>query len=256
LVDKELKSIFPYRDEAIVALMPALNEEKTIRKVVQGVLEYVDLVIVIDDVSTDNTVQIARQAGAYVLSLKRRRRLGGVIKTGLEYVKKLNPKIVVMLDSDGQHEPSDVPRLLKPLLEGKADWVLGSRFIDGPRLKSSKSKNVGRKMFSRITSFVSGQKITDAMSGFRVLSREALNNLHLRFDYGYAPEMDVILSKEGYKVVEVPILDRPREYGKTRVVTSKFMYVLKQFGIIFYSYIRLKFFNAHRGNEIKIDNKL
>ena len=126
----------------IVALIPALDEEKTIGHVVRGALKYVDHVIVVDDLSEDDTAVIARKAGAQVISLRLRRRLGGVIRVGIEYVKKLNPDIMVMLDSDGQHEPSDIPRILKPILEGNANWVIGSRFLDSPLEVSSKTNNI------------------------------------------------------------------------------------------------------------------
>ena len=223
----------------VVALIPALNEEDTIGSVVRGALKYVDHVIVVDDLSEDNTAGIARRAGAQVISLKRRRRLGGVIRTGLEYVKKLDPDVMVMLDSDGQHEPSDIPRILKPILEGKAHWVIGSRFLNSPLEVSSKAKNIGRTLFSRISSFLVGQVITDAMSGFRALDRDSLQNLHLKFDYGYAPEMNVILCQEGYLVHEISIFDKPRKYGKTKVVTNKFIYVLKQLGIIHFTFLKM-----------------
>ena len=226
----------------IIALIPVLNEEETIGYVVRGALKYVDHVIVVDDLSEDNTADIARRAGAQVIILKRRRRLGGVIKTGIEYVKKLDPDIMVMLDSDSQHEPSDIPRILKPILEGKSHWVIGSRFLNSPLEVSSKAKNIGRKLFSRISSFLAGQVITDAMSGFRALNRESLQNLHLKFDYGYAPEMNVILCHEGYRINEVSIIDQPRKHGTTKVVNNRCIYVLKQFGIIIFTFIKFTLF--------------
>ena len=224
----------------IVALIPALNEERTVGDVVRGALKYVDQVIVVDDASDDGTAEEARRAGAFVITLKRRRRLGGVIRVGLEYVKRLKPSIVLMMDADGQHDPDDIPRLLAPILDGRADWTLGSRFLNGPSERSSRAVNIGRKFFSHIISLLVGRRITDVMSGFRALSRDALFNLDLKFDYGYAPEMSLILGLEGYRLVEVPILDRPRKYGKSKVLTSKFVYVLKQLGIVFYTYFRKK----------------
>ncbi len=227
-------------DLKIIAIIPALNEERTIEDVVRGTLRYVDLVVVVDDASTDETAELARRAGAVVITLKRRRRLGGVVKVGIEYVKRLNPEIVVMLDSDGQHDPVDIPRFLSPILEGVGDWVLGSRFLKNPFIKSSRSKNIGRRLFSHIVSLLAGKRITDAMSGFRAICRDAYLNLHLKFDYGYAPEMDMILCLEGYRMVEIPIKDRPRIYGKTKVVTNKLIYVLKQVGIVLFTFVRLK----------------
>jgi len=223
----------------IVALIPALDEEKTIGDVVRGALKYVDHVVVVDDLSEDDTAVVARKAGAQVISLKRRRRLGGVIRVGIEYMKKLDPDIMVMLDSDGQHEPSDIPRILNPILEGNANWVIGSRFLDSPLEASSKAKNIGRNLFSRISTFLGGQRITDAMSGFRALDRDSLQNLHLKFDYGYAPEMNVILCQEGYRITDISINDIPRKNGTSKVVINKFIYVLKQLGIVIFTFIRM-----------------
>lgn len=220
----------------VVALIPALNEGHTVENVVKGALKYVDQVVVIDDCSEDNTADIARNAGAKVVTLKYRRRLGGVIRVGIEYMKRIDPDIMVMLDCDGQHNPSDIPRIIEPILKGKANWVVGSRFLNNHTEASSKAKNIGRKLFSRIISLLTGRKFTDAMSGYRALDRGSLQNLHLKFDYGYAPEMNIILCSEGYEVYEVSIYDEPRKYGETKVVNNKFMYVLKQLGISIFTY--------------------
>ena len=114
----------------IVALIPALDEEKTIGDVVRGALKYVDHVVVVDDLSEDDTVDVAREAGAQVIRLRNRRKVGGVVRAGISYVKTLDPNIVVTLDADGQHDPDEIPHLLNLVLDGKFDLVQGSRFLE------------------------------------------------------------------------------------------------------------------------------
>jgi len=240
----------------IVALIPALNEEKTIGYVVRGALKYVDHVIVVDDLSEDDTADIAKRAGAQVISLKRRKRVGGVIKAGLSYVRRLDPDIVVIIDADGQHNPDEIPKLLNVVLEGRADWVIGSRYLHNIRNSTSNKslgnwffrqrkqvllKGLGNWFFSKLLSTLTRSNITDTMSGFKVLSREALLNLDLKFDYAYCPEMAITLCLEGYRLSEVPIQSRKRLKGESKVVINILPYDVKQLGIIFYTYISQKY---------------
>ena len=234
----------------VVALVPALNEESTIGDVVSGALRYVDQVVVVDDVSVDKTAAVAREAGAVVVSLDRRRRVGGVIREGLQYVRGLDPDVVVILDGDGQHSPGDIPRLLGALDDG-VDWVIGSRFLYNHlnhkrgmgawyfrQRKQVYLKGLGNWFFSKLVSVLIGRYITDVMSGFKALSREALDSLELRFDYAYCPEMAMALCFEGFKVREVPVEAKGRVSGTSRVVENIIPYGLKQLGIIFFTYLR------------------
>jgi len=236
-----------------VALIPALNEENTIGYVIQGALKHVEHVIVVDDISEDNTADIARKSGALVLKMNERRRVGGVVKAGLSYVKRLDPDIVVILDADGQHDPDEIPRLVEALLEGHGDWVIGSRYLHNvTNSKSSKwmgnfffgqkkhiiLKGLGNWFFSKLVSALAGQNITDTMSGFKALSREALFNLDLKFDYAYCPEMALILCLEGFRVVEVPIKNKTRRCGTSKVVLNILPYGIKQLGIVLYTFLR------------------
>jgi glycosyltransferase involved in cell wall biosynthesis len=234
----------------VVALIPALNEESTIGEVVSGALRYVDRVVVVDDLSVDKTAAVARETGAVVVSLDRRRRVGGVIQAGLRYVRELDPDVVVILDGDGQHSPDDIPRLLGALGDG-VDWVIGSRFLynhlnhrRGVRAWYFRQrrhvylKGLGNWFFSKLVSVLTGRYITDVMSGFKALSREALDALDLRFDYAYCPEMAMALCFKGYRLLEVPVEARGRVRGSSRVVVNIVPYGLKQLGIIFFTYLR------------------
>ncbi len=240
----------------IVALIPALNEEKTIGQVVRGALKYVDHVVVVDDLSDDDTVEIARKAGAHAIRLKKRVRVGGVVKAGISHVKKLKPDILVTLDADGQHDPAEIPLLINAIQEGKCDWVIGSRYLYNhtnpssgilgnwffKQKKNKFIKGMGNWFFSNLVSILTRQKITDTMSGFKAMNQEALLNLHLKFDYAYCPELAIILGMEGYKVTEVPIKANHRVEGESKVITNILPYGIKQLGIVFYTYFRMILF--------------
>jgi glycosyltransferase involved in cell wall biosynthesis len=238
----------------IIALIPALNEEDTIGDIVQRTLKYVDHVIVIDDLSIDNTVDIARKTGAKVISLRKRRRIGGVIKVGISYVKKLNSDILVILDADGQHNPDEIPLLINAILEKQGDWIIGSRYLHN--VQNSKierkwsnwfyrqKKNIfllglGNWFFSKLVTVLTKQQITDTMSGFKALNRKTLLNLNLKFDYAYCPEMAITLCLEGYKVSEIPIKYNSRLKGESKIITNIIFYGIKQIGIVFYTYLRM-----------------
>ncbi len=220
----------------IVALIPALNEEKTIGHVVRGALKYVDHVVVVDDLSEDDTVVVARKSGAHVIKLKTRRKVGGVVKAGISHVKKLKPKIVVTLDADGQHDPDEIPRLSKLVLSGEYDLVQGSRFlVDSPKRTI---RDAGNYIFSRFVSILLMQRITDLTSGFRVFNFIALSELELKFDQECYPEMTVDLILKGYRITEEPIKNLPRLHGDSKVINNLFGYIFKALGIVTYTFLR------------------
>jgi glycosyltransferase involved in cell wall biosynthesis len=238
----------------VVALLPALNEEMTIGYVVRGALGYVDHVVVVDDLSEDNTADVARRAGAQVITLRRRRRVGGVVKAGISYVRTLKPDILVILDGDGQHDPHDIPKLVNAVLEGRGDWVIGSRYLYNLNNHVSSRrfsnwffrqkkfiflKGLGNWFFSKLVTVLTRQNITDTMSGFKALRWGPLLNLHLKFDYAYCPEMAITLCLEGYKVSEVPVQNRARITGESKVVKNILPYGIKQIGIVFCTYFRM-----------------
>jgi len=220
----------------IVALIPALDEEKTIGDVVRGALKYVDHVVVVDDLSEDDTVDVAREAGAQVIRLRNRRKVGGVVKAGISYVKNLDPNILVTLDADGQHDPDEIPHLLKLVLDGDFDLVQGSRFLfDGHKRTI---RDVGNCIFSKFVSILLRQKITDITSGFRVLNFIALSDLDLKFDQECYPEMTIDLRLKGYRIAEEPIKNLPRLHGNSKVIDNLFSYIFKALGILIYTFLR------------------
>lgn len=113
----------------LTVVIPAYNEEKTIASVIAGVRRYVDNVIVIDDGSADSTLEIAQKSGVKVYRHFINRGLGGALGTGIRAALSAGADIIVTLDADGQHDPAEIPFLLKPIMESEADIVIGSRFL-------------------------------------------------------------------------------------------------------------------------------
>ena len=164
----------------IIAAMPAHNEEGTIAKVVLGAKkQHVDKVVVVDDGSTDSTAEIADALGAMVVRHKENRGYGAAIRTCFETAKELDADIMVILDSDGQHDPSYIPEFIKALRTNGADVVIGSRFLTKNKLSPiPKYRIVGMKVLNLFTR-LHGTKTTDSQSGYRAYSRRAIEKIRV-----------------------------------------------------------------------------
>ena len=193
------------RKRKIVAAIPCFDECRCIGSVVVMAKKYVDQVVVIDDGSSDATAEVASEAGAAVYQHVRNRGYGAAIRTALEKGKELGAEVLVILDGDGQHDPKDVPKLVKPILDGKADVVIGSRFL-GQDKKAPFYRRVGQRVLTTVTNVGSGQRVSDSQSGFRAYSLKALNALNLAEDgMSVSSEIQFAISKSGLRVAEVPI---------------------------------------------------
>ncbi|HIH97015.1 MAG TPA: glycosyltransferase family 2 protein [Thermoplasmata archaeon] len=223
-----------------LAIIPAFNEEKSIAIIVQETKKYVDQVLVVDDHSTDNTGKVAKLHGATVIYHSRNKGVGAAMKTGIAYAKKLKPNIVITIDADGQHRPKDIPRLTQPIIAGEADFVLGSRFLDGQSMNMSQIKKVGNMLITFITSLLAGVKLTDTQTGFRAFNRKVLLSLDLVSDFTYTQEMILVICYRGFRCAEVPVQMCPRKYGRSKVVSKISAYALRDLMIIFSTYLRLK----------------
>jgi len=189
----------------IIAAIPCFNEERCIGSVVLKTKKFVSSVIVIDDGSTDATAEVAEAAGASVHQHDRNRGYGAAIRSALEKGKQLGADVLVIVDGDGQHDPKDIPKLVKPLIDGEADVVIGSRFL-GQGKKPPFYRRVGQRVLTTVTNVGSGQKVSDSQSGFRAYSAKALKELNLTENgMSASSEMQFAISKAGLKVAEVPI---------------------------------------------------
>jgi glycosyltransferase involved in cell wall biosynthesis len=205
----------PYK--GVFGVLPAFNEELVIGSVVLRTRQYVERVIVVDDGSSDRTAEVAKLAGAEVVHLDKRTGKAYAILLGLRVAREAGCTIAVMLDSDGQHDPKEIPRVTRYIIEGKADLVIGSRFLK----KSGKVppyRQVGQKILDLFTNIGAKTRVTDSQSGFRALSAKALENLDFN-THGYNIESDMIahFSTLGFRILEVPIsviYDVPNKHKK------------------------------------------
>ena len=198
-------------------VIPAYNEELTIGSVVALAKKYGD-VLVVDDGSNDKTSKIAQEVGAIVVKHEVNRGKGQALKTGFNYALENDYDVVVCTDADGQHNPEEIPLLLKPILEDKADLVIGSRYLNSAHKNIPLYRRLGLWILNKTTVLASGAKITDSQSGFRALNRKALESLELNAN-GYHVESEMIhqLSEKGLRITEVPInvrYDVPKKHKK------------------------------------------
>ena len=196
--------------------MPTYNEEKYIAKIVLGAAKYADEIIVVDDGSKDMSAEIAEKLGAIVVRHGRNMGYGAVIQTILHEAKKRDGDILVLMDSDGQHDPDEIPLLVKPIQDGY-DFVIGSR-----KLKTSKKGKIpfyrpwGQFVLKICSYMLSKKRYSDPESGFRALSKRTMERLCLNErGFAAASEMIYLVEKHGLKTMEVPISEIYTEDGST-----------------------------------------
>lgn len=196
-------------DGLVVAAMPAYNEEPFIAKVISGARKYVDLVLVVDDGSSDATVEIARTLGAKVIKHETNLGYGRALQTIFEASRAVQASALVILDSDGQHTPDNIPLLLAGLDDG-ADIVIGSRFLEDSKGEIPAYRRIGIKILDKMTEFASrGLHVSDSQSGFRAYSPQAIEVMHLS-STGMSAGSEVLIkaSEAGLVIAEVPVTVR------------------------------------------------
>ena len=187
-----------------VALLPAYNLESSIAGIVERTRPFVERVIVVADASRDQTAQRAREAGALVPEPELVRGKGFALRKGIAAALALQPRFIVILDSDGQHLPEEIPQLLQPLHEGRADLVSGSRFLG--TLRTRFINKLGNH-FLRLLSFaLTWRWLSDTETGYRAFRAEKLAELQLHSN-GYEIESEIMMAAllRKFRIVEVPI---------------------------------------------------
>jgi len=212
--------------------IPAYNEEKTIGKVIKEarlILEsqgYDSEILVVNDGSSDKTALKAKRAGAIVIDHNCNKGLAEAYRTGMRELLKLKPNFIVQTDGDGQYLAKDILKLLKPIISGKADLVLGSRF-KGTIEKMPLLKRLGNKAFSRVISSISGIKISDGQTGFRAFIPEVASKINVGSDHTYTQEVILRAAKQNFKIKEIPIFFAKRIDGKSRLMSNPFEYAYR-----------------------------
>ena len=218
----------PIWTKNVMALLPAYNEEGAISHVIKGVkhvLPHADIVV-IDDCSTDDTAQVARDVGATVICIPCNLGIGGAVQTGFKFAREHDYDVVIRLDGDGQHDPNEIPNLFAALSSGQADAVFGSRFVGKESdMKIPLGRRLGIKTFAFLVSIITGQKATDTTSGFMCLNRYAVSVLadFLPQDY---PEVEgrIILHKAGLTTLELPAFMCSRIAGISSINSWRSIY--------------------------------
>jgi len=223
--------------DKITVVIPTLNEEQGLRPIIEQCKKYCSELIVVDGHSTDNTVEIAKKAGVKVIYDNRKGK-GDAIRTCIPHVGR---DITVFIDADGSHDPDDIPKIVQPILEDRADHVTGSRLLGG-----SDELHGGFDEFMRLvgSSFITAcigwkfkTRISDSQNGFRSLKTELLRNLDLKENITtIEQEMIIKTLKKGYRLVEVPAHEYKRKFGKSHIKIRKaaFRYVFSMIKYLFF----------------------
>jgi len=222
----------------LVVLMPAFNEEKNIEKTILSIprkILGVDevLVLVVNDGSTDKSVDFAMNAGAdKIISHSTNMGVGAAFMTGVRNAISMGADIVVTLDADSQFDSKSIPKLIVPILNHQLDVVIGSRFLKGKPEGISRIKYLGNRIFTKIVSWVIGQKFTDTQTGLRAYSREAILNISVVSDFTYTQEVLIDLKFKKMKIGEMSVFVSYDDKRKSRVVKSISNYSYNALSII------------------------
>ena len=221
----------------IVVGIPAFNEEQTIARVILEAQKFASKVVVCDDGSTDYTAKIAESLGADVVSHEKNGGYGASIKSLFLRAHDLGADVFVTLDADGQHEPNEIPIVIKPIVEGSADVVIGSRFVDkNGTTEMPLYRQLGAKLITKMVNGSAKNGVSDSQSGFRAYSHLALDCLDF-FEDGMGASVEILLraSKQDLRIVEVPSTCKYKTVGAD---TSSEHPVTHAMGVVF-SLIRL-----------------
>lgn len=202
----------------VAVVIPAYNEERFIGSVVLKLLKYPAIVIVVDDGSSDDTAAIAQAAGAQVVRHPANRGKGQSLNSGFSAARLLQPEAIVMIDADGQHLPEQLPEMVRPVLAGEADIVVGSRYLE--RCEGiPQHRRLGHWFFNLATRLASGVTVSDSQSGFRAFSPKAYNTeLFQSSGFSVESEMQFLAHEHGLVVREVPITIRYTDKPKRSVI--------------------------------------
>ncbi len=213
----------------ILVIIPAYNEEKNIVNVIDNIernCPNVDYVI-INDCSKDNTRKVIEEHNFNYVSLPVNMGIGGGVQTGYKYAVEYDYDIAIQIDGDGQHDPKYIDKLIQPILNGEADMVIGSRFIEKEGFQTSFMRRVGISFLKCLIKLCCEEKITDATSGFRATNKKLTKEFSQNYAQDY-PEPEAIMYSilNGYKVKEVPVVMHERQEGESSINMTKSVYYM------------------------------
>lgn len=219
----------------ILLIIPAYNEEKNILNTYESITKYNAKfhskydVLVINDGSRDNTEKILTDNKIPHIRLIQNLGIGGAVQTGYIYALRNGYDVAVQFDGDGQHDVNYVKTIVDPILNGKADMVIGSRFInkDMDNFKSSQVRRLGIRLLSRVIAFKTKKKIYDTTSGFRAVNRDIMEFFAQHYPTEYPEPISTmeVLSRH-MTVLELPVKMKAREHGKSSITLVKSIYYM------------------------------
>ena len=213
----------------ILVIIPAYNEEATLESVVHGIKRHLPEadIAVINDGSYDRTAAIASGLDVVLLEHPFNMGIGATMQTGYIYARRMGYDIAVQVDGDGQHPPKQIRALIQPLIENRADIVVGSRFLGEGDYRPSLARGMGMALFSRVVSTILKERITDTTSGFRAAGRGCIEFFSAHYPDDY-PEVEalVLLHKMGFCIEEVPVSMNVRGGGRSSITPGKSVYYM------------------------------
>ncbi len=212
-----------------LVIIPAYNESASIVNTVNDIkknapdFDYV----VINDHSKDNTLQVCKDAGLNVIDLPLNLGIGGAVQTGYLYACQNGYDIAVQFDGDGQHDAKYLNEMAETLVNEQADMVIGSRFIEKEGFQSSFTRRLGIRYFTFLIKILTGQKITDPTSGYRMCNRKIIELFAGNYPKDYPePETTTWILRKKLKVLEIPVIMRAREEGVSSISLKKSFYYM------------------------------
>lgn len=210
-------------------IIPAYNEAENIGRVVDNLIRNFSQYdyVVINDGSKDGTGELCEANGYNVVNLPINLGIGGAVQTGYRYALKYGYEIAVQIDGDGQHDVTYVEKAIQPLKEGKADVVIGSRFLEGEGFQSSASRRAGIRILSSLIFLCTHTRVKDVTSGFRAVNRKFIEIYASDYPSDY-PEPEAIITAVMHKgkVIEVPVVMKEREQGTSSINFGKSVYYM------------------------------
>jgi len=211
----------------VLVIVPALDEEESLPVTLAELRERAPQadVLVVDDGSRDGTSRVARECGVAVLRHAINLGVGAALQTGFRWAVRRGYDVGVQLDADGQHDPASLERLLAPVLDGRCDVAIGSRYVARSGYHAPPGRRLGMLLFSGVVHAAIGQRIADTTSGFRAYHRRVMEACQRDFprDFPDAPLL-IALARRGFRLLEVPVEMRERRAGHSFYTLGKKLY--------------------------------
>jgi hypothetical protein len=226
---RESRATSPVVATRICIVIPAFNEGGSVAQVVarvHGALPTAH-VLVVDDGSQDDTALRAKAAGASVMTLPVNLGIGGAVQAGYRYATRHGFDVAIQIDGDGQHDPFETARLLEPLLSGRADMTVGSRWLGRGEYEASSGRRFGMRLLARLVCWRARGSFTDTTSGFRAVGRRGIEMFARTYPTDF-PEVEslVLASRNGLRIEEVPVRMTPRTQGRSSIAGLRSAYYM------------------------------